>query len=110
MATLLHFLRSLVVSLLTGFVLSLAVLGLLLACLMGLHISPIAFVADPVYLQFSQFLAVFGNGDRLEGIVAIALALGIVFSLLNGFGSYKRSQRSEWHLAMSNFPKDNFTT
>lgn len=106
MATLLHFLRSLAVSLLTGFVLSLVLLGLLLTCLMGLRWSPVAFIADPVYVQLSRFLAVFGNGDRLEGIVAIALALGVVFSLLNGFDSYKRSQRSEWHLAMSSFPKD----
>ncbi len=108
MATLLHFLRSLAVSLLTGFALSLLLLGLLLACLMGLHASPMAFVSDPLYLQLNRFLAVFGGGDRLEGIVVIALTLGVVFSLLNGFGSYKRSQRSEWHLAMSSFSEDSF--
>ncbi|MGB3296242.1 MAG: hypothetical protein WBB01_24920 [Phormidesmis sp.] len=106
MATLLHFLRSLAVSLLTGFVLSLSLLGLLLACLVGLHVSPVAFVTDPGYLQLSRFLTTFGNGDRLEGIIVIALTVGIVFSLLNGFGSYKRSQRSEWHLAMSSFSKE----
>jgi hypothetical protein len=109
MATLLHFLRSLAVTLLTGFLLSLltiCTIGILLGCLMALNVSPIGPVSAPLYAQVSQFLAVFGRGDRLEGILAIALTIGVVAALLDGFGSYKRSQRSEWHLAVSNAIKD----
>ena len=108
MATLLHFLRSLAVSLVTGFVLSLLVLVLLSAGLTGLHALPATAITDSVYLQFNWFLAAFGGGDRLEGIFVIALTLGVVFALLNGFSFYKRSQRSEW-LATSNFSRDKLT-
>ena len=109
MATLLHFLRSLAASLLTGFVLSLLLIVLSLAGLMGLHASPAGFVTDPLYFQLNWFLAAFGEGDRLEGIVVIALTLGVVFSLLNGFDFYKRSRRSEWHLATSKISRDKLT-
>jgi hypothetical protein len=109
MATLLHFLRSLAVTLLTGFLLSLCtvcIIGLLLGCLMALNVSPMSAVSAPLYAQVSQFLAVFGRGDRLEGTLAIALTIGVVAALLGGFGSYKRSQRSQWHLAVSNALKE----
>ena len=69
--------------------------------LMALEVSPVAAIAQPFYHQLNVFLTVFGGGDRFGGMVAIALTLGFVASLLGGFGSYKRSQRSEWHLAGS---------
>ncbi len=106
MVTLLHFLRSLVVSLIVSFALSIFTLGSLLGGLLVLQASPVAPIAQPCYVQISRFLAVFGGGDRTEGIVAIALTIGVVAALLNGFSSYKRSQRSEWHLAVSSIPKD----
>ncbi len=99
MATLLHFLRSLAVTLVAGFLLSVSVLGCLLGVLVALNVSPLGIISNPIYEQMSRFLMVFGGGDRLEGVVAIALTLGVVASLLNGFSAYKRSQRSEWQLA-----------
>ncbi|CAN5745933.1 hypothetical protein BH23CYA1_BH23CYA1_08600 [soil metagenome] len=106
MATLLHFLRSLVVTLLAGFLLSIFALSTLMGGLLVLQASPVASIAQPCYVQASWFLAVFGGGDRLEGMVVIAVTIGVVTALLGGFSAYKRSQRSEWHLAMSNVTKD----
>ena len=99
MATLLHFLRPLAVTFFAGFSLSLLVLGGVLGGLMLLAISPADFIFDPIYTQLNWFLVAFGAGDRREGMVAIALTLGTVAALLNGFTAYKRSQRSVWHLA-----------
>ncbi|NJM96707.1 MAG: hypothetical protein HC800_05490 [Phormidesmis sp. RL_2_1] len=76
-------------------------MGVLLGGLMALNGSPIAFVSDALYMPLSEFLKVFGGGDRLEGMVAIALTLGVVASLLYGFSFYKSSQRLAWHLAVS---------
>ncbi len=106
MATLLHFIRSLAVALLTGFLLTLAGLGLWLGGLMALNASPVWFISAPFYVHTSRFLAAFGGGDRIEGMIAISSAVGIVFSLMIGFGSYKRRQRSAWHLAVSNAGED----
>lgn len=99
MATLLHFLRSLAVTLMAGFLLSVGALGCGLGALMALSVSPLAMISNPVYVRVSRFLAVFGGGSQVEGVFAIALTLSFVASLLNGFSAYKRSQRSEWHLA-----------
>lgn len=99
MATLLHFLRPFAVTFIAGFSLSLCVLGGLFGSLMLLAVSPVSLVLNPVYVQVSRFLTTFGAGDRLEGMVAIALTLGFVMALFSGFSTYKRSQRSEWHLA-----------
>ncbi|MGB7086990.1 MAG: hypothetical protein WBD47_15630 [Phormidesmis sp.] len=106
MATLLHFLRSLAVTLLTSFLLALVTISGLFAGLMALNISPVAFVVEPLYIQIGRFLLTFGGGDRIEGIVAIALTVSIVTTLMSGFTSYKRRQRFEWHLAMSSALKD----
>ena len=99
MATLLHFLRPFAVTFLAGFSLSLFVLGSAFSGLMVLAISPVSLIFNPAYVQLSRFLIAFGAGDRLEGLFVIALTLGLVASLLNGFTTYKRSQRSAWHLA-----------
>lgn len=106
MATLLHFLRSLAVALLTGFLLALMALGLLLGGLMMIDVSPVSPVSAPAYELVSQFLRAFGGGDRIEGIVAIALTVGVVFTLLVGFGSYKRRQRYQWHLTTFSLVED----
>jgi hypothetical protein len=93
MATLLHFLRSLAVTLLAGFLAALCGLGLLLGVLGVLSESPVALVSDPLY-----GLVAFGGGDRLEGMFAIALTLGFVAALLFVLSACKRAQRSEWRL------------
>ncbi len=111
MATLLHFLRSLAVTLLAGFLASFCALGLLLGGLMLLSESPlpkpvswpVAWVVGPVYAQLNWFLTAFGGGDRLEGMVAIALTVGFVAALLSGFSACKRSQRSEWRMTAARF-------
>jgi hypothetical protein len=103
MATLLHFLRSLSVTLLAGFLVAMCGLGSLLGALIVLSESPLAWVSAPVYAQLSWFLAAFGGGDRLEGMVAIALTVGFVAALLSGFSACKRNQRSEWRLAAARF-------
>ncbi len=99
MATLLHFLRPLAATFCAGFSLSLCLLSGALGSLMILAASPLGLILNPVYVQVSRFLTAFGAGDRLEGMVAISLTLGLVAALLNGFSAYKRSQRSAWHLA-----------
>ncbi|KPQ35719.1 MAG: Tetraspanin family [Phormidesmis priestleyi Ana] len=99
MATLLHFLRSLAATLLLSFLLSLSGLALLLGGLMLLSLSPMGLLSDPLYVQVSRFLQAFGRGDRTEGMIAIALTLGTVAAVLFVFSAYKRSQRTEWHLA-----------
>lgn len=101
MATLLHFLRSLVATLLAGFVLALSGLGMLVSSLGMLRRSPVGFVSDPLYVQVSKFLTAFGGGSRTEGMIAIALTLSVALSLLFGFAFCKRSQRSTWQLAMT---------
>lgn len=106
MATLLHFLRSVTVALLTGFLSALMALGLLLGGLMIIDVSPVSPVSAPVYALVSQFLRAFGGGDLLEGIVAISLTVGVVFTLLVGFGSYKRRQRYQWHLTTFSLVED----
>jgi hypothetical protein len=101
MATLLHFLRSLAVTLLAGFLAALCGLGLLLGVLGVLSESPVALVSAPLYSSVSGFLAAFGGGDRLEGMFAIALTLGFVAALLFVFSACKRAQRSEWRLILA---------
>ncbi len=103
MATLLHFLWSLSVTLLAGFLASMGGLGLLLGGLIMLGESPVALFSDPLYEQLNWFLTAFGGGDRLEGIVAIALTLGFVAALLSGFSACKRNQRSEWRMTAARF-------
>jgi hypothetical protein len=100
MATLLHFLRSLLITLLASF---LAVLGGLWTVFNGLALLkqlPAFIVCEPLYFQASQFLRVFGSGDCFEGMIAIALPIAFVAALLSGFNALKRNQRSEWRLAM----------
>lgn len=99
MATLLCFARSLLTVLLTAFVSVLVAISFFVGGLWELRRTPIGFVSDPIYVQVSRFLSAFGNGNRTEGMIAIALALSFVIALLSVFISYKRSQRSLWHLA-----------
>lgn len=70
---------------------------------MLLSASPVAIVSDLLYAQLSWFLAAFGGGDRLEGMVAIALTIGFVTALLSVFSACKRSQRSEWRMTAAKF-------
>ena len=98
MATLLHFLRSLAVTLLASFVLLWVGLELLVSGLWTLRLFPVGRVSESIYVQVSRFFTVFGGGSRTEGIVAIALTLSFVISLFLSFLSYKRSQRNAWHV------------
>jgi ABC-type multidrug transport system permease subunit len=100
MATLLHFLRSLLITLLASFLFVLGGLWGLFNALAMLNQSPAFVFCEPLYFKVSQFLQVFGGGDRFEGMVAIALPIAFVAALLNGFTTLKRNQRSEWRLAM----------
>lgn len=105
MATLLHFLRSLAITFLLVFVLAFGGIGSVLGCLMLLEWSPAAILSQPAYVGASQVLMTFGDGDRLDGIIAIALTLAFVAALLDSYKAYKRSQRSTWHIAGAAFDK-----
>ena len=109
MATLLHFLGSLAISLLMGFMLTLSALA---SALSGLTLAKASFagdVAEPLHQWMQEFLAAFGGGNCWEGTVAIALSVGIVSALWRVFGAYKHKQRKTWRLtaagAFSSFPK-----
>lgn len=106
MAPLIRLFQSITAYMLAGFLLSIAALGALLGALVVLDRSPLGFLASPYYFQLSQFLKAFGGGDRWEGMVVIALTVGLVAALLGCLGAYKRRQRSQWHLAVSNAFKD----
>lgn len=81
--------------------LALSGLGVLRGGLWLLGASPVSAIFSPLYVQVSRFLAVFGGGSSAEGMVAIALTVSVVFSLLFSLVAYKRSQRSTWRLALT---------
>ena len=99
MATLLHFLRSLAITFLLVFMLAFGGIGLGLGGLMLLEWSPASALSQPAYIGASQILTVFGGGDRFSGMMAIAMTLAFVATLLDSFSAYKRNQRSAWHMA-----------
>ena len=98
MATLLHFLRSGAIALLLGFMLSLSGMVGWLSGLTLLKDSPINAIAQPLYNWTHEFLTKFGGGDAVEGTIVIALTIGVVAALWNGFKTYKCQQRDRWRL------------
>lgn len=99
MATLLHFLKSLAISLWAGFVLALSVL---VGGLSGLAIakeSSVDAIAQPLYDGMREFLAAFGGGSCWDGTIAIALAVGVVSALWRILSGYKHKQKNIWRLA-----------
>ena len=98
MATLLHFLRSGAIALLLGFMLSLSGLVGWLSGLTILKGSVMSAIAQPLHQWTRTFLIKFGGGDCVEGTLAIALTIGVVAALWNGFKTYKCWQRDRWRL------------
>ena len=60
--------------------------------------SAVGAIAQPLYRWMREFLIAFGGGSCWDGMVAIALAVGIVSALWHMFSVYKRVQRSSWRL------------
>ncbi|MBE9080241.1 hypothetical protein IQ241_23625 [Romeria aff. gracilis LEGE 07310] len=89
MATLLHFLRSLAITLLVSFLIPLSGLGLLLGLLNLGQLSPAATASSVALQQMLTFLSVFGGGDPVQGIVVIGLAASLVGGLFDAFAAYK---------------------
>ena len=98
MATLLHFLGSLVLSLLMGFMLTLSALASGLSGLTVLRKSAIGAIAQPLHEHLCAFLAAFGGGSCWDGTIAIALTIGVVSALWRILSSYKHKQKNIWRL------------
>lgn len=98
MATLLHFLSSLAISLLTGFMLSLSALVGTLSGLTIAKASVVGAIATPICHWMQAFLAVFGGGRCWDGAIAISCTVGIVSALWHTFSAYKHKQKNIWQL------------
>ena len=98
MATLLHFLGSLVFSLLVSFLLTLSALVGGLSGLTLARASLVGAIAQPLHGWMREFLTAFGGGNCWGGTIAISLAVGIVSALWHVFGVYKHMQRSTWRM------------
>ena len=99
MATLLHFLGSLVLSLLMGFMLTLSALASGLSGLTVIARFEAGGIAQLLHERLCFFLAAFGGGSCLDGTIAIALAVGIVSALWRILSGYKHKQKNIWRLA-----------
>lgn len=85
-----NFLRSLLLASALGFVAPSLLLGLAIACLWLLgNIPVLAAIGRSGTSALLQFLATFGRGHPIEGVVAIALSCSIVAAL---FETYAFSQ------------------
>ena len=59
--------------------------GVLLVLLIMAQITSLYSISEFSLIQLTQFLNVLGNGDRLEGLLIIGLASGLVGSLFDAF-------------------------
>jgi hypothetical protein len=90
MSILPNFLRSLALTVFLCFVAPFAVVAVLLASLLGVGYVPgFETIGQAGIMQLSQFLAVFGSGCPLEGVIVIGLTCGIVGALFDTYSFYR---------------------
>lgn len=86
------FFRSLIVASLVSFLVPLLLIGSLVGLLaLVAYIPGMTILSDAITTQIVQFLAAFGNGDALSGVVVISLAFTLVGALFDTYSFYYRS-------------------
>ena len=84
------FLVSLTVTTLLSFAAPVILIGLILGFLLIISYLPsLAIFGSSGTLQILGFLAVFGNGNPLEGVITLGLTLSIAGILLDIFNFYR---------------------
>jgi hypothetical protein len=87
----LNFLRSLILASILSFIIPVGLLGLLLLGLfLAGHVPFWATASHNVLHQCLQFLATFGNGDALEGLLVIGIVGSFVGVLFDTFVFYQQ--------------------
>ncbi|MGB5961431.1 MAG: hypothetical protein WBG73_12275 [Coleofasciculaceae cyanobacterium] len=90
MSILPNFLRSLVLTVFLCFIAPFAVIAVFLASLIGIGYVPgFESVGASGTTQLLQFLAVFGSGCPLQGIIVIGFACGLVGALFDTYSFYR---------------------
>lgn len=90
MSILPNFLRSLALTVFLCFIAPFAVIALLLALVIGVSYIPgFESVGSFGTTQLLQFLAVFGSGCPLQGIIVIGFTCGIVGALFDTYSFYR---------------------
>ncbi len=90
MSILPNFLRSLLLTTLLSFVAPIALVIVLLAALSGIGCIPgLETISQAGTAQLSQFLAVFGSGCPVEGVIVIGLTCSFVGALFDTYAFYR---------------------
>ena len=90
MSILPNFLRSLILTILLSFIAPIVVVIVLLAALAGIaYIPGVATIGQAGTTQLLQFLAVFGSGCPLQGIIVIGLTCSLVGALFDTYSFYR---------------------
>ena len=85
-----NFLRSLLMTIIISFLTPLGLVGTLLLVLLGMgQMSPLLAFSQSTIQQIQGFLAVFGSGRPLQGLVVIGLASSVVGALFDVFAFYR---------------------
>ena len=85
-----NFLRSLLTTIIICFLAPLGLVGALMLVLIGIsQISPLSPFSQSFIQQIQGFLAVFGSGHALHGLVIIGLASSIAGALFDIFTFYR---------------------
>lgn len=90
MSTLPNLLRSLLLTSIFSFIVPVFLVGSVLAFLVGLGYIPFLEAVSQVgVVQISHFLAVFGNGSALQGLIVIGLVCSLVGVLFDTYTFYR---------------------
>ena len=85
-----NFLRSLLMTIIISFLTPLGLVGSLLLVLLAIgHISPLLLFSQIGIQKILGFLAVFGSGHTLQGIIVIGVASSVVGALFDLFTYYR---------------------
>ncbi|HEY9892743.1 MAG TPA: hypothetical protein V6D37_13265 [Candidatus Sericytochromatia bacterium] len=97
MSILPNFLRSLALTIFLSFIAPIVLVAVLLACLAGIgYIPGFESVGQAGTTQLLQFLAVFGSGCPLQGLMVIGFVCGLVGALFDTY-SLTRNQMLNDH-------------
>ncbi len=89
------FVRSLLVTSMVSFAAPLFLIGAIIVMLTAVaHVPNLETLGQVAIQQVFKFLAVFGNGNAIEGALVIALTCGLVGALFDTYAYCNRSLRS----------------
>jgi hypothetical protein len=90
MSTLPNFLRSILITGIFSFITpTLFTIGVLLCLSLLSHVSPLSLVSQSGIEQVIHFLAVFGSGSSLNGLLVIGLVCSLVGILFDTYTFYR---------------------